>query len=65
MRRKFCRVIYYAAPRNEHVSIIFRVNCSEASFFTIKSQVILKFTSRVSENCFLKLKKEQAVKLTR
>ena len=36
MRQIFCRVINYAAPRNEHVGIIFRVNCFEASFFTIR-----------------------------
>ena len=29
--RIFCRAIIYAAPRDEHVSIIFCVNCSEAS----------------------------------
>ena len=28
--------IHNVAPRNEHVSIIFGVNRSEASFFTIK-----------------------------
>ena len=48
----------HAASRNEHVSIIFRVNCPEASFFTIKF-FIFKFTSRVSENCFFKLKRSE------
>ena len=28
--------INYAAPRNENVGIKFRVNCSQASIFTIK-----------------------------
>ena len=48
----------YAAPRNEHVGIIFRVNCPEASLFTVDDSFIFKFTSRVDENCFFELNKE-------
>ena len=61
MRRKFCCVINYAASRNEHVSIIFRVNCSEASFFRMKS-----FYFQVhfpSENCFFEIKKETSCEI--
>ena len=62
MRQIFCRVINYAAPRNEHVGIIFRVNCFEASFSQL-DYFIFKFTSRVSENCFLNLTKKQGKKV--
>ena len=31
LMRIFCHAIIYAAPRDEHVSIIFCVNCSQAS----------------------------------
>ena len=48
----------YAAPRNEHVGIIFHVNCPEASFFTVDDSFIFNFTSCVDENCFFELNKE-------
>ena len=59
----FCHVINYTVPWNEQVGIIFCVNCSEPAFSQLNS-FIFKFTSRVSENCFLTLTKKQAVKLT-
>ena len=35
MIRRIFALINYAAPRNEHMGIIFRVICPEASLFTI------------------------------
>ena len=47
MIRRIFALINYAAPRNEHVGIIFRVICPEARHF-----------HSVSENCLFELNKE-------
>ena len=54
--------IHNVAPRNEHVSIIFGVNRSEASFFTIKF-----FNFQVHFPCkwelFFEIKKETSCEI--
>ena len=55
--RIFCRSFNYAAPGNEHVGIIFRENCSEACFFTIKFLLFSSSLPMYLRNVF-ELKKE-------
>ena len=64
MRRIFRGLINYAAPRNEHVGIIFRVNCSKARFFTIEF-LYFQVHYLCKREFVLNLTKEQAEKLTK